>query len=170
MKKIGLISDTHGYLDPRIKELLQNVDEVWHAGDIGNRDLIDDLRSFKESRIVYGNIDDTKTRMECSEYLSFKCEEVNVLITHIAGKPGKYTQEALKLIDQYKPKLFICGHSHIALVKYDQYKNMLWMNPGACGVKGFHKVRTILRFEIEKDKIQNLELIELGPRSQISEN
>ncbi len=165
MKKIGLLSDTHGDLDPRIMEHFREVDEIWHAGDIGSVSVLDELRAFKPTRAVYGNIDGTDIRLEAPVYLAFACEDVSVLITHIAGKPGKYVREAHELIRQYRPKLFVCGHSHITLVKFDEHQNMLWMNPGACGYKGFHSVRTILRFEIDGDQIRNLELIELGKRA-----
>ena len=115
-------------------------------------------------RAVYGNIDDHIIRTEFPEFNRFSCEKVEVLITHIAGKPGKYAKPAFDALNQKKPKLFICGHSHILLVKMDTKYNMLWMNPGACGNKGFHSVKTILRFEIDGEKIQNLEAIELGKR------
>lgn len=169
--KIGLISDTHGYLDDRILHHLASCDEVWHAGDIGSEAVIDELENFckqnnnKTLRLVYGNIDDHKIRLVAPEYNRFQCEDVEVLITHIAGKPGKYSQplfEELKV--NGAPKLMVCGHSHILLVKMDQYHKMLWMNPGACGNKGFHRVRTMLRFEINGDKIEKLEAIELGNR------
>lgn len=163
--KIGLISDTHGYLDSKIYEHFNECDEVWHAGDIGSLDLIDQLRKFKPCRIVYGNIDDHQVRIDTAEYLAFECEGVKVLITHIAGKPGKYVRRAHELIEEYKPQLFICGHSHILLVKNDPYYNMLWMNPGAYGIKGFHQVRTALRFEINAGQISNLEVIEMKMRA-----
>lgn len=165
MKRIGLLSDTHGFLDPRIYEHFKDVDEVWHAGDVGSMDVIDELRRFKPLRGVYGNIDDHLMRRELPEHNRFLCEDVEVLMTHIGGKPGKYSKPALEeLLREKPPQLFICGHSHILLVKMDPRFNMLWMNPGACGIKGFHQVRTILRFVIEGDKISQLEAIELGQR------
>ena len=164
MKKIGLLSDTHGDLDPKIFHYFRDVDEIWHAGDVGSVEVIDKLRAFKPLRGVYGNIDDQKVRMELPLFDVFNCEDVKVLITHIAGRPGKYTANAYPLIQEHRPQLFICGHSHILLVQKDPRFNMLWMNPGACGNKGFHKVKTLLRFEIDGDKIQNLEAIETGAR------
>ncbi len=164
MTKIGLLSDTHSYLDPKIFEYFKYVDEIWHAGDVGSMEVIDKLRAFKPLRGVYGNIDDYEIRKELPEFNRFTCEGVEVLITHIAGKPGKYAKPALEALNEKSPKLFVCGHSHILLVKMDPKFNMLWMNPGACGYKGFHQVKTILRFSIDGDKIQNLEAIELGKR------
>lgn len=164
MKRIGLISDTHGFVDPKIFEYLKEVDEIWHAGDVGSIEVIDQLRSFKPVKGVYGNIDDHLIRSEWPEFNRFFCEEVEVLITHIGGKPGKYSKPAYDEIERRPPKLFICGHSHILLVKMDPRYNMLWMNPGACGFKGFHQVKTILRFSITEDRIHDLEVIELGKR------
>lgn len=164
MKKIGLLSDTHGYLDPKIYDYFKDVDEIWHAGDVGDISVIDELRKFKPLRGVYGNIDDHVIRMELPEFNRFIIEEVEVLITHIAGKPGKYSKPAFEELEKKAPKLFICGHSHILLVKMDPNYNMLWMNPGACGIKGFHQVKTILRFSISNDRIHDLEVIELGKR------
>jgi uncharacterized protein len=165
MKKIGLLSDTHSYLDPKIYEYFKEVDEIWHAGDIGSLKIIEELKAFKPFRGVYGNIDDYPIRKEVPEFNRFYCENVEVLITHIAGKPGKYAKPAFDELIKKAPKLFICGHSHILLVQMDKRFNMLWMNPGACGIKGFHKVKTLLRFTINDDKIENLEAIELGKRA-----
>ncbi len=165
MKRIGLMSDTHGDVDPKIYEYFKDVDEIWHAGDVGTIEVIDELNKFKPTRGVYGNIDGTEIRSEWKEFDAFQCEDVNVLITHIAGKPGKYYQKAHEAIEKYRPKLFICGHSHICLVKMDPRYKMLWMNPGACGYKGFHQVKTIIRFSITGDKIHDLEVIELGVRA-----
>jgi putative phosphoesterase len=165
MKKIGLLSDTHGDLDPKIFHYFKDVDEIWHAGDIGSLDVIDALRKFKPLKAVYGNIDDHKIRIEFPEFNRFWCEDVEVLMTHIGGKPGKYSKPAFEAIESKTPKLFICGHSHILLVQYDSRYKMLWMNPGACGIKGFHQVKTIIRFTIDKEKIENLEVIELGKRA-----
>lgn len=165
MKRIGLMSDTHGYIDPKIYDHFKEVDEIWHAGDVGDVSVIDDLRAFKPVRGVYGNIDATDVRLEFPEFNRFQCEEVEVLMTHIAGKPGKYSKPAFEELQKNgAPKLFICGHSHILLVKNDPRFNMLWMNPGACGYKGFHQVKTIMRFSITGDRIHDLEVIELGKR------
>lgn len=164
MTKIGLLSDTHGHLDSKIFKHFSEVDEIWHAGDIGNIELIDELRKFKPLRAVYGNIDSNEIRQEIPKNLSFTIEEVKIAMTHIAGKPGKYVREARELIEKERPTLFVCGHSHILMVKNDPNFNMLWMNPGACGYKGFHQVKTLLRFNINKDRIEHLEVIELGKR------
>lgn len=164
MKKIGLLSDTHGFLDPKIYTYFADVDEVWHAGDVGTIDVIDALRKFKPLRGVYGNIDDYSIRKEFPEFLRFTCEEVEVLMTHIGGRPGNFSKPALEELKKGAPKLFICGHSHILLVKMDPRFNMLCMNPGACGVKGFHSVKTLLRFSITGDRIHDLEAIEIGKR------
>ncbi len=166
MKKIGLLSDTHGFLDPKIKSYFSEVDEIWHAGDIGDIAVLDELKSFKPTRAVWGNIDNNEIRQETDEFLRFQLENVSILMTHIGGKPMKYSKPALEEIEKNgAPTLFICGHSHITLVKMDKRYNMLWMNPGACGYKGFHKIKTILRFSITKDRIHDLELIELGKRA-----
>ena len=164
MTKIGLLSDTHGFVDPKIYNYFKDVDEIWHAGDIGDIAVIDELRKFKTLRGVYGNIDDHLIRTEMPEFNRFMCEGVDVLMTHIGGKPGTYAKPALEVLEEKAPKLFICGHSHILLVKMDPKYNMLWMNPGACGFKGFHSVKTILRFSITGDRIHDLEVIELGKR------
>ena len=164
MVKIGLLSDTHSYLDPKVFEYFKDVDEIWHAGDIGSIEVTDALKKFKPLRAVYGNIDDHIIRSEFPEFNRFTIENVEVLMTHIGGKPGKYSKPAFDALEEKAPKLFVCGHSHILLVKMDPKYNMLWMNPGACGIKGFHQVKTLLRFQINGDKIQNLEAIEIGKR------
>lgn len=164
MVKIGLLSDTHGDLDPKIFHYFKDVDEIWHAGDIGSLEVIDRLREFKPLRAVYGNIDGHEVRMEIPLHNRFRIEEVDVLITHIAGKPGKYAKPAHEELQKKAPKLFVCGHSHILLVKFDSHFNMLWMNPGACGNKGFHQIKTLLRFSITGDRIHDLEVIELEKR------
>lgn len=165
MKRIGLLSDTHGYLDPKIFTYFAEVDEIWHAGDIGSIDVIDQLKTFKPVRAVFGNIDDHIVRREVPEFNRFTIEQVNVLLTHIGGKPGKYSTPAFNELEKEAPNLFICGHSHILLVKMDPRYSMLWMNPGACGIKGFHSVKTLIRFSITADRIHDLEVIELGKRA-----
>ena len=164
MVKIGLLSDTHGDLDPKIFHYFKEVDEIWHAGDIGTVEVIDQLRAFKPLRAVYGNIDGHEVRMEVPLHNRFRIEGVDVLMTHIAGKPGKYAKPAHEELQKEAPRLFVCGHSHILKVQFDKTLQMLHMNPGACGKYGFHQVRTMLRFEIDGDKIQNLEVIELGKK------
>jgi putative phosphoesterase len=168
MQKILLLSDTHGFLDRKIKNYILNSDQVWHAGDIGDIKVLNDLASLKPLESVYGNIDGQEVRLQTTDVNSFNCEGVSVLMLHIAGYPGRYNLMARKLINKYKPKLLICGHSHILKVMYDKKNRHLHMNPGAAGIYGFHKIRTMLRFEINKGKIDNLEAIELGPRSVLS--
>ena len=165
MKRIGLLSDTHGYLDPKIWKYFADCDEIWHAGDIGDMATLETLEKFKPLRVVFGNIDNHVIRSSTKEFLRFKVEDVTVLMTHIAGRPGKYARPALEELQANgAPQLFVCGHSHIALAQFDQRYNMLWLNPGACGYKGFHQVKTIFRFAITGAQIHDLECIELGPR------
>ncbi|RZJ59535.1 MAG: metallophosphoesterase [Flavobacterium sp.] len=164
MKKILLLSDTHSHIDEAILKYVRLADEVWHAGDIGNLAVTDALKAEKPLRAVYGNIDDEKARMEFPLNNRFFCEDVDVLITHIGGYPGKYSAAAKAEIEANPPKLFICGHSHILKVQFDKKNDLLHMNPGAAGKYGFHQVRTMLRFEIDGDKIQSLEVIELGKK------
>ncbi len=164
MKKILLLSDTHSHIDDTILKYVNQADEVWHAGDIGDLHVTDVLKKLKPLRAVFGNIDDDKARMEFPLNNRFFCEGVDVWITHIGGYPGKYNQAIKTEIQTNPPKLFICGHSHILKVQFDKKLNLLHMNPGAAGIHGFHQVRTMLRFEIDGDKIQKLEIIELGSR------
>lgn len=161
MKKILLLSDTHSHMDDVILKYAMQADEVWHAGDIGDLSVTDALKNATILRGVFGNIDDDKARMEFPLHNRFWCEGVDVWITHIGGYPTKYSPAIRAEIHQNPPKLFICGHSHILKVQFDKQLNLLHMNPGACGKYGFHQVRTMLRFEIDGDKIQNLEVIEL---------
>lgn len=164
MKKILLLSDTHSHIDDVVLKYVQQADEVWHAGDIGDLIVTDTIKSWKPLRAVFGNIDDDKARMEFPLHNRFLCEDVDVWITHIGGYPGKYNQSIRTEIQNNPPKLFICGHSHILKVQFDKSLNLLHMNPGACGIYGFHQMRTMLRFEIDGDKIQNLEIIEIGKK------
>ena len=143
---------------------MQQADEVWHAGDIGSLVVTDTIKNSKPLRAVYGNIDDDKARMEFPLHNRFWCEGVAVWITHIGGYPGKYNQAVREELRNNPPQLFICGHSHILKVQFDKSLNLLHMNPGAAGVSGFHQIRTMLRFEIDGDKIQNLEVIEIGKK------
>lgn len=160
--KIGLLSDTHSYLDPRIFEYFKDVDEIWHAGDVGDPKVIDELEAFKPVVGVYGNIDNHELRLHYPEFQRFEREGVSVLMTHIAGRPGKYSKKVVDEINKNgAPKVFVCGHSHILLVKFDPRFKMLWLNPGACGNHGFHQVKTLLRFDLEKGEIKNMEIIEL---------
>lgn len=168
MKKILLLSDTHSHMDEKIASYAAQADEVWHAGDVGNPEVLDALEAIKPLRAVFGNIDGHSVRLQTEEVLHFTCEGVAVVMTHIAGYPGRYTATAKKLIEKYQPKLFICGHSHILKVMQDKKYGHLHMNPGAVGISGFHKFRTLLRFEIEKGELKNLEAIELGQRGKLT--
>ena len=160
MKKILLLSDTHGYIDDDILKYVKTVDEVWHAGDIGVISVTDTLKALKPLKAVYGNIDGKTVRSEFPEHQRFFCEKIDVWITHIGGYPNSYDRRVRELINQNPPKLFICGHSHILKVMNDKKLNLLHMNPGAIGKHGFHKARTRLRFEIHEADIKNLEVVE----------
>lgn len=164
MKKIGLLSDTHSTLDPKIFKYFENVDEIWHAGDIGNMEVIEKLEAFKPLKAVYGNIDSGKLRTEFPLDMRFECEGMNVWITHIGGYPGRYNKRVREIMAVNPPDLFICGHSHILKVMPDKKHDLLHINPGACGIHGFHKVKTIIRFTIDKGAIEGLEVVELGKR------
>ncbi len=164
MTRIGLISDTHGYLDDAVFKHFDKCDEVWHAGDFGDIELADKLAAFKPLRGVYGNIDGKDVRIVHPEHQRFLCEAVDVWMTHIGGYPNRYSTQVKPAIFTVPPKLFICGHSHILKVISDKKLNLLHLNPGAAGKHGWHKVRTLLRFSIDDDKISNLEIVELGGR------
>ena len=167
MRKILLISDTHSFLDPKLIKYIEAADEVWHGGDIGTYEVCESIQKLKPLRAVYGNIDGRDIRSAYPENLVFNCEELKVLITNIGGYPGKYPSRVKNLILENKPGLFICGHSHILKVMFDKENNLLHINPGACGVSGFHKVKTAVRFEVDKKEIKNLAIIELGNRTAI---
>ena len=161
MTRIGVLSDTHGLLDKRIFEHFKEVDEIWHAGDIGSEDVLRRLREFKPTRAVFGNMDSGDVRYSLSEFYRFKVEEVNVLMTHIGGYPGHYNPWLIPMFRKEPPDLFVCGHSHILKVQYDSMFKMLTMNPGAAGKQGWQPCQTLLRFTIDGKKIDNLEVIEL---------
>ena len=163
MKKIGLISDTHGYLDDAVFKYFDDRDEIWHVGDFG-ADVAEPLAAFKPLRGVYGNIDGAEIRNEFPEHLRFKCEEVDVWMTHIGGYPHKYAPNVKRIIYTKPPQLFISGHSHILKVMFDDKINCLHINPGAAGKHGWHQKRTLIRFCISAEKIHTLEVIELGSR------
>ena len=167
MRRIGLLSDTHGYLDDRILTYLSECDEIWHAGDIGNFETALKLSALKPLRAVSGNIDGTDLRKEFPLRLKFICEEVDVLIVHIGGYPGHYSTDVRKEINSSAPKLFISGHSHILKVIYDSKYKLLHINPGAAGIQGFHQIRTLVRFSIDKEAIKDLEVVELGRKGII---
>lgn len=164
--RIGLMSDTHGFLDESIFEYFAECDEVWHAGDFGPVALLDRLRAFKPIRGVYGNIDGAEVRKEVPKDLNWVCEGVRIYMTHIGGYPGNYDRKAKEIIERERPTLFICGHSHILKVVRDPKLQLLHMNPGACGRVGWHQIRTLLRFTVSAGKMSNAEAIELGPRVQ----
>ena len=168
MRRIGLLSDTHGYLDDRILKYLGECDEIWHAGDIGNIETAQKLSLLKPLRAVSGNIDGNDLRQEYPLHLRFFCERVEVLMVHIGGYPGHYTPEIRKEISLSTPKLFISGHSHILKVIYDKKYQLLHINPGAAGLQGFHQIRTLIRFSIDDEIIKDLEVIELGTKGIIS--
>jgi hypothetical protein len=166
--RIGLISDTHSYLDPKVFEYFKSVDEVWHAGDIGDPSVADELEKFKPLRAVFGNIDDKNIQTRFVEDLWFDCEGLIIWMTHIGGAPPNYNPRIKKLLKEKTPNIFVCGHSHILRVKKDpNYKDMLYLNPGAAGNHGFHVMKTLIRFEIIKKEIKNMEVIELGKRGVI---
>lgn len=164
MTKILLLSDTHSFIDEQILKYVKQADEVWHAGDIGDLEVTDVIKNLKPLRAVYGNIDDATARLEFPLHNRFLCEDVDVWMTHIGGYPGKYNSNIREEIKMNPPKIFIAGHSHILKVQFDKKLNCLHLNPGAAGKHGFHKVRTMLRFEIDGSAIKNMEIIELEQR------
>jgi len=167
MKKILLLSDSHSYIDNQMLKYIQLADEVWHAGDIGNVKVTDTIQKHTTLRAVYGNIDDVTIRKSFPLDAKFTIENVTVWMTHIGGYPNRYDSRIREVIKKNPPKLFISGHSHILKVMFDKKLNLLHINPGAVGKYGIHTVRTMVRFEIDKDKIQNLEIIELEKRKNI---
>lgn len=163
---IGLISDTHGYLDPTIATHFKNCDEIWHAGDIGDGAVITELEKIKPVKAVYGNIDDKAMRTRYPEDLWITLEGLTFWITHIGGRPPNYNPRVKKILKEKNTDVFICGHSHILQVKRDETRNLLYLNPGAAGQQGFHVMRTILRMEVSAGKIGKMEVIELGKRGR----
>ena len=168
MKKVLVISDTHSYIDDRIIKYASEADYVIHAGDIGTFDVIRKLKSVSKVLFVYGNIDGNEIRSESNKFEFFKLNNLKILLTHISGKTPKYNKETLIKIKEHKPDLLIAGHSHILKIQYDKINQLIFLNPGAAGRHGFHLKRTMLRFEIKLNKIENLEIIELGSRSNLS--
>ena len=164
MKNILLLSDSHSYIDERILDYAKQADEIWHCGDFGNLEVVEQLEKIKPLRGVYGNIDGTEIRKIFPEVLRFQCEEVEVLMIHIGGYPSRYSHLAKKEIEEQAPKLFISGHSHILKAMFDKKNTLLHLNPGAMGKVRWHQMRTMMRFEINKDQIENLEVIELGKK------
>jgi len=160
MKRIGLLSDTHGYINPRVYDFFCNCDEIWHSGDFGTIGVADLLNEFKPLRGVYGNVDDQTIRSQYKSYEFFNIEGFKVLMTHIGGYPDHYPKNIEALLDLLKPDIFVCGHSHILRVISDRKRNLLCLNPGAAGNYGFHKKITMLRFELDNGAIRNMEIFE----------
>jgi putative phosphoesterase len=168
MKRIGLLSDTHGFMDNRLLNHLSNCDEIWHAGDIGSIKIIDQLEALKPVRIVFGNIDNKEIQQRTHENLHFELEGFKIWMTHIGGAPPRYNPAVLPTLLSDTPDIFICGHSHILRVIRDkEMSNMLYINPGAAGKEGFHKMRTLLRFNLHDGVISQMEVVELGKRGTI---
>ena len=162
MAYIGLISDTHGVFDPQFREFLEPVEEIWHAGDFGGgMELAEQIAEFKPLKGVAGNCDNHDLRFMHPLHRFFECGGLKVLMTHVGGYPGRYDSRAIRLIDRYRPDIFVCGHSHILKVVRDPGRDMLVINPGAAGIQGFHLVRTALRFHIDDGRIHDMEVFEL---------
>lgn len=166
MKKIGLLSDTHSYFDEKIYQYFSEVDEIWHAGDIGSMEVVEKLEAFKPLKAVYGNIDNATIRAAFPLNNVFRCEEVKVWITHIGGYPGRYNKRVKLEMKEFQPDLFITGHSHILKIMPDRKNDLLHINPGAAGISGFHKIKTMVRFVIDGKRIDSMEVIELGKRGR----
>ncbi len=164
MKKIGLLSDTHGFYDPKISKYFDKCDEIWHAGDIGDLSVTDELSNLAPLRAVYGNIDNHVIRTEFPLHQKFSMEDCSFWMTHIGGKPYVYSNYVLPQININPPKVFICGHSHLCKVQFDKRLNMLYINPGAAGNSGIHLVKTLIRFCIENGTVHSMEVVELGRR------
>lgn len=163
--KISILSDNHGYLDEQILKYLRDSDEIWLAGDIGSENILDQLEHLTgRLRAVSGNIDGSKVRIRTEENCIFRLDGETILMTHIAGKPPSYNRRVRNLIAEYEPKILVCGHSHILRVENDKTNGLLFINPGACGHHGFHKIRTLIQFELEQGKPKNMKVIELGKR------
>lgn len=167
VQRIGLLSDTHGYLDEGILSALEPCDEIWHAGDFGGNQVIERLQALKPVRGVFGNIDDGQVRAIFPENLVFELEGLTILMTHIGGYPGKYPSRIKTLLAAHRPGLFICGHSHILKVMPDTMHHLLHINPGAAGQEGFHLMRTLVRFSVAAGRISDVEVVELGRRGAL---
>lgn len=166
--KIGLISDTHYHLDESVFHHFEPCDEIWHAGDIGGLSLLEKLEAFKPTIAVWGNIDDHEVRAATTEGHVFERAGIRILMTHIAGKPPKYNKKVHQHILRHQPKLLVCGHSHILKVMPDKTNNLIYINPGAAGIHGFHRMKTIMRFDLNAGKVENMEVIELGLRGKLN--
>jgi putative phosphoesterase len=167
MTRIGLISDTHSYLDPKVAEHFADCDEIWHAGDIGEMEVITQLEKIKPVRAVFGNIDDKTMQAKFPEDLWMAAEGFTILITHIAGSPPNYNPRVKKILKTKTPDILICGHSHILKIMKDKERNLFFINPGAAGQQGFHSMKTIVRFELHQKEIKKMEVIELGKRGKV---
>ncbi|NLR91081.1 metallophosphoesterase family protein [Flammeovirga agarivorans] len=167
MIQVGIISDTHSYIDDRIIEHLKDCDEIWHAGDIGTEEVMSALKAIAPVRAVYGNIDNGKLRMEYPEEQIFTLEGLKIYMIHIGGYPPRYTTKLKKRLNEVNPNIFICGHSHILKVIPDQKRNLLHINPGAAGRHGFHHQRTIIKMVLDDGKPKDLKVVELGKRASI---
>ncbi len=166
--KIGVLSDSHGYLHPDAFEFFKGCDEIWHAGDIMDDFILDELRAIAPTvRAVYGNCDDWDIRREINEYEVFTCEKHKVALMHIVGSPGRYQPKALQIIREEKPTIFVAGHSHILKIMYDKYHNLLFINPGAAGLYGIHTRLTMLRFEIEGEEIKNMDIYDIPKQTPV---
>ena len=161
MIRIGVISDTHGWLHPDVKKYFGKCDQIWHAGDIGHVSVVDQLLDIAPVHAVWGNIDDAYTRSQYTEFRLFKVEDLVIFMTHIGGYPGRYAQGIPALLDRHKPDIFVCGHSHILKIMPDKKRNLLHINPGAAGQLGFHLVKTLVRFTVDGTKMDNMEVVEL---------
>ncbi len=170
MKKIGLLSDTHGYIHPRVFDFFQHCDEIWHAGDIGDENTLHTLQNFKPLTAVYGNIDGGNIRIQIPEIQQFNTENVHVFMTHIGGYPGRYAKGIKEKLQRFKPNLFISGHSHILKVMHDKQLNLLHINPGAAGKHGLHQKITLIRFAIDQAKILDLEIMEIERKTLPTSN
>lgn len=169
LMQIGIISDTHGFLDPKVFEAFEDCDEIWHAGDFGSLEIAEQLADFKPLKGVYGNIDDSSLRQSYPENLRFDCDGVDVLMTHIAGRPGRYPSRVKRLLEDSTPDVLVCGHSHIVQVENDlKHKKMKYINPGAAGHEGQHVMRTLIKLQCKKGKLRDMKLVELGPRGRAS--
>ncbi len=164
MIRIGVLSDTHGCIDQPVKDFLKDCDEIWHAGDLGDLSIMDELSEGRVFRGVFGNIDGWEVRRELPEFQEITIGKFKVLITHIGFYSGHYLNEVVTRLNEFKPDLFVCGHSHILKITRDASRNMMHLNPGAAGIRGIHQVRTAVRFELNDNRIENLDLWEL-PRS-----
>ncbi|MDD4208893.1 MAG: metallophosphoesterase family protein [Bacteroidales bacterium] len=168
MVKIGVLSDTHAYLHPKVFDFFASCDEIWHCGDIGSSEVLEQLTSFKPLRAVYGNIDGQDIRNTCNEKEIFSIEETKVCMTHIGGYPPRYNPTSLQLIKTHKPTIFVCGHSHILRVMYDATYKLLYINPGAAGMQGFHNLITFLRFDIINNTPSAMEIFQTEKNKNIT--